>query len=189
MNEQNKEQKNVVVDWFGNSFIELHPLLQELHLHGGVLSGVVNLEYGSGVSGFIGKRLAAKMGLPTQSGQVDFEVDISHADGLLIWSRRFSKKYKMSSVFMPQGHYPNGYWCEMTGKLAIELGVDIREGGWYWIQREIRFKGILLPLCFFPSIQAYKRIKNGMYEFSVAFSFPFFGKLLSYSGLLTPCFK
>lgn len=173
-------------DWFGDDFILLDPLLQKLHNQGGTLSGVIDLEYGSGLAGFIGRWLALKLGLPILSGKVDFEVNISHTDGVLIWNRQFCNQYKMSSIFVPHGHYPDGYWSETTGKLTLELGVDVRDGGWYWIQRKVKLMGIQLPLWLFPSSQAYKRIKKGMYEFSVTFSLPIIGKLLSYSGFLKP---
>jgi hypothetical protein len=177
---------SVVADWFGDEFLKLNPLLQELHQYGGTLSGVVDLEYGSGLAGFIGRRLAPKLGLPILSGKIDFEVNISHANGVLTWDRQFYKNHKMSSVFAAHGQYPDGYWSESTGKFSLELGVEVREGGWYWIQRKVKFMGVQLPLWLFPTSQAYKRIKNGMYEFSVTFTLPFLGKLVSYSGVLTP---
>ena len=70
---------SAVSDWFGDEFLLLDPLLQELHKQGGTLSGMVDLEYGSGLAGFIGRWLASKLGLPTLLGKVDFEVNISHA--------------------------------------------------------------------------------------------------------------
>jgi hypothetical protein len=177
---------NSVVDWFGAGFITLDPLLQDLHQYGGTLSGVVDLEYGSGLAGFIGRKLAPKLGLPLLSGKVDFEVNISHANGVLMWDRQFCKSHKMSSIFVPHGQYPDGYWSESTGKLSLELGIEVREGGWYWKQRKVKFMDVQLPLWFFPASQAYKRITNGMYEFSVTFTLPLLGKLVSYSGVLTP---
>ena len=119
----------------------------------------MNLEYGSGLNGFIGRLLAIKMGLPIHSGKVDFEVNISHADGVLLWNRQFGKKHKLSSIFTPHGYYPNGYWYETNGKLSFQLGVDIHKGGWYWIQQKVRFMNITLPLYIFPSTQRYKRCR------------------------------
>ena len=177
---------NPVVDWFGASFKELDPLLQELHRNGGDLTGVVDLEFGSGIAGVIGRSLALKLGLPVKAGKQKFSVSISHQGGALRWARQFDLHHNMVSLFVPHGSFPAGYWSETTGKLALELGVVIKEGGWYWVQRKIKFRGIPLPLWLFPASHAYKRIKNGLYEFSVTFSLPVIGKLLSYSGVLTP---
>ncbi len=177
---------NPVIDWFGKSFAELHPMLQDLHRNGGELTGTVNLEFGSGISGVIGRKLAAKLGLPSNAGNHDFKVLITHKNGSLYWSRQFDLKHKMVSVFTPHGNYPTGYWSETTGKLSLILGVKIFEGGWHWVQRKIKFMGISMPLWLFPSSHAYKQIKNEMYEFSVTFKIPVIGKLLSYSGKLLP---
>ncbi len=117
---------NPVIKWFGKNFSELDPLLQELHRNGGELSGIVNLEFGSGLAGVIGR------------------------------------------------------------KLSLNLGVKILDGGWYWVQRKVKFMEVPMPTWLFPSSHAYKRIKNGMYEFSVTLTLPMIGKLVSYNGVLTP---
>ena len=83
---------NPVTEWFGASFDELHPMLQELHRHGGELTGTVNLEFGLGISGKIGRKLAVKLGLPSKSGVHDFKVVISHKERSLYWSRQFNLK-------------------------------------------------------------------------------------------------
>ncbi|MCJ8170749.1 DUF4166 domain-containing protein [Atopomonas sediminilitoris] len=180
---------NLVIQWFGDKFERLDPLLQELHRYGGELSGVVVIEYGSSIAGLVGHRLAQKFGLPCLSGEHEFHVSISHTDSALNWSRCFDSQYKMASVFTPHDHYPTGYWRETSGRLSLTLGVVVKDGGWYWVQRKITFMGVPLPLFLFPSSEAYKRINNGKYEFSVSFSLPFIGKLFSYSGLLTPKLK
>jgi hypothetical protein len=63
---------NAVIDWFGESFTALDPLLQDLHRHGGKLSGKVDLKFGSGLAGLIGRRLATKLGLPSQAGKLKY---------------------------------------------------------------------------------------------------------------------
>ncbi len=175
---------NAVVNWFGDSFSLLHPLLQRLHREGGELSGVITVEHGRGLAGFLGKRLAAKLGLPQFAGDIDFNVKITHSDDCLFWNRTFGHNRQMNSTFKPHGCYENGYWCEETGKLSLELGVEIMDGGWYWVQRKIRFCGFALPACLLPMSHAYKRVENECYLFSVSFSFPFLGQLLGYSGKL-----
>lgn len=181
--------KNPVENWFGEKFETLDPLLQDLHRHGGELSGTVKLEFGVGLGALIGRRLAQKLDLPLVAGTHKFDVSITHTDSALHWSRCFDSHHKMVSVFVPHGTYPTGSWSETTGSLALILGVEVKDGGWYWIQREVRFLGIPLPLFLFPSSKAYKRINQGKYEFSVTFALPFIGKLVSYEGLLTPTVK
>lgn len=176
---------NPVMEWFGPSFQALDPLLQDLHRHGGKLSGEVDIEFGRGLAGMMGRRLAAKVGLPTVPGAYAFEVSITHVGGALRWSRKFNDCTEMVSLFVPHGVYPQGYWRETTGALALDLGVAIRDGGWYWIQRRISIFGVPLPLAWFPKSQAYKRINQGLYEFSVSFRFSLIGQLVRYSGNLT----
>lgn len=174
----------IVENWFGDEFANLDPLLQELHREGGVLSGRVDIRYGRGIARIIGKRLAPNIGLPIDEGQHKFKVTISHLSNSLVWSRLFDGGHEMVSIFSPRGKYPKGSWSEKTGKLYLELGVNIHEGGWYWVQRKVKFLGIPLPLFIFPASNAYKRIEHGKYIFSVVFSLPFIGRLVSYSGAL-----
>lgn len=177
---------NAVVDWFGPHFASLHPLLQDLHRQGGQLEGPVELVFGSGLAGVVGRRLAAKLGLPNQAGTMPLQVNITHRGGALYWSRRFQNRSEMLSVFVPHGRFPEGHWQEQTGPLRLQLGVDISDGGWRWLPQQVRLMGIRLPLWLFPTSEAYKRIVDGQYEFSVQFSLPGFGLLLGYRGHLRP---
>lgn len=144
------------------------------------------MDFGRGVGGVIGKRLARKLGLPGVGGMHNLKVDISHQDGALYWARRFDTNADMVSIFTPAGAYPHGYWIESTGNLTRHLGVRIKSGGWHWVQRKLNYRGVALPLWLFPSTDAYKRISDGKYEFSVSFSLPVIGQLLYYRGFLTP---
>jgi len=176
---------NIVVNWFGESFQQLDPLIQQLHSgEHAALQGEVELKYGNGLAGFIGKRIGVKLGLPPTAGAKTLRVDIESNNGQLIWSRAFDSRFKMESIFEPQGTYPDGYWREATGVMKMDLGVQIKEGGWYWQQKKIWFKSIPLPLGLFPYSHAYKKIENGLYEFSVFISLPVLGELISYSGRL-----
>jgi hypothetical protein len=175
---------NSITAWFGNDFYNLDSLIQNLHVHGCNLYGEINLEYGSGLAGFIGKRIGKKIGMPIKSNIIDCTINISHKNNLLYWDRQFGNKNKISSIFSPIGNYPHGYWIEQTGKIYLELGVEIHDGGWYWIQKKIKFMNITIPAWLAPKSNAYKRVKNGKYEFSVTLSLPLIGKLFSYSGIL-----
>ena len=44
----NKMSNEIVKNWFDNEFQKLAQQLQELHIHGGKLSGDVNVSYGNG---------------------------------------------------------------------------------------------------------------------------------------------
>ena len=175
---------NIVTEWFGEGFKKLDPLLQELHTNGGMLAGPVSLKYGQGVAGHLGEKIGKKLGLPVKAGNYDFEVNITHRNEQLIWKRNFGDKYSMTSVFVPIGRYPNGYWKETTGMVSLELGVDVLQGGWYWVHKSVKLRGVEMPMFMFPKSNAYKRISNGKYEFSVTLTLPILGMLLSYSGLL-----
>jgi len=180
---------NIVTRWFGKDFESLHPLLQQLHLNGGELKGDIKLEFGSGVAGWIGRRLARKLGLPkyaTEMSQaiVELKVDISHDKNGLYWSRLFDESNVMKSVFVPAGNIEKGFWVEDSGALRLILTVDIINGGWHWRCLGFRLFGIPMPMWLFPKSKAYKIIENDKYRFYVGFSFFGIGKLFSYSGLL-----
>jgi len=178
--------KSVTEKWFGDSFAQLHPQLQRLHAAGGTLSGDVLVEYGHGIAGLIGKRLGRKLGLPTNAGRTDFEVEISHTETSMIWSRRFaSAEQSMTSVFTPYGTYPNGYWTETTGALELKLAAHVQEGGWHWIQRETSFRGRSLPAVVLPALAAHKTVCDGLYRFEVGLSGYGLGLLLGYKGELS----
>lgn len=169
--------------WFGRQFKYLHPEIRELHTHGGVLKGVVDVSFGAGLGQFLGQRLARKMNIPGE-GSHQFSVEISHHSDGLHWDRTFNHSTKIKSIFTPVGTIENGYWLEETGPLKMRLTVDIREGGWHWRYLGFRFMGIPLPRQLFPELEAYKTIENGLYRFHVGLSVPIIGSILVYRGLL-----
>jgi Domain of unknown function (DUF4166) len=173
---------SLVVDWFGDDFEQLHPLLQQLHRHGGRLSGQVMIDIPSGVAGLLGRRLASRLGMPTQSGVHDLEVSISHADGVLRWDRCFDSTMRVLSLFKPVGTRRSGYWVEDTGPLKMALTVDIEEGGWHWRCLSVSFMNVPLPPWLFPQSKAFKTIVGDRYRFHVGFAVPLLGTVLSYGG-------
>lgn len=172
-----------VKNWFGSEFNELHPLLQSLHLQGGTLKGDVNIQYGKGIAGLIGKRLAKKMNLPL-AGNHQLSVFISHQNDGLHWDRIFNQGSVVKSLFKPVGNKQQGYWVETTGPLTMKLTVDIKQGGWHWRCLNMSVFGILLPMWLVPKTTAKKVIEDNQYRFHVEFSLPVLGSLVCYSGLL-----
>jgi len=112
------------------------------------------------------------------------QVSIYSQDGALHWDRRFNEHAEFKSVFVPVGHYPDGYWLESTGALRLRLGVSIVNGGWHWQHRGTRLWRMPLPKWLAPRTVAYKEVRNGMYHFHVELVFPLFGRVLSYGGSL-----
>ncbi|MBI3897611.1 MAG: DUF4166 domain-containing protein [Gammaproteobacteria bacterium] len=178
--------ETVVTRWFGPQFDRLHPLLQDLHRHGGTLRGIVTIDLGRGVAGWIGRRLANRLGIPADVSKRGFEVDIRHTADALHWNRRFDNGDRVSTVFYPVGTWPSGHWIERTGKLHMTLTVDVINGGWHWRALGFDLGGLRLPIWLFPRSRAYKQIKDGKYFFSVAFVVPVLGTVLRYEGLLAP---
>ncbi|HSX62553.1 MAG TPA: DUF4166 domain-containing protein [Tahibacter sp.] len=176
--------ETVVTRWFGDSFSQLHPLLQTLHRRGGRLSGRIAVDCGRGAAGVLGRRLARGLGIPADRTECGFEVRIVHRDDALIWSRRFDNGGEMVSSFVPYGKFPGGGWLERTGPLTLDLGVDVRDGGWHWALRGARWHGLPVPLALLPRSQAGKRIVDGRYAFEVEFCLPIVGRVLRYSGML-----
>ena len=174
----------LIRQWFGPAFGQLHPLLQALHRDGGVLQGCADIEFGKGIAGWLGRRIACKMGLPAVAGAMPLEVTISHTHTELVWARRFGAHAPMVSRFEPVGHWPDGHFRERTGTLQFELAVDTAEGGWRWQPLRARLHGIPVPLRLLPRSRAFKRIEHGAYRFEVAVIAPGLGVLVRYAGLL-----
>lgn len=175
--------KNIVQAWLGDNFYQLAPELQQIHTKGGVLVGEIDVILGTGISKFIGQRLAKKLNIPGV-GKMQLKVDICHDEQALYWRRVFNGTHQVESIFQPQGTQQHGYWLETTGPLTMKLTVDVVDSAWHWRCLGFKFLGVPLPVWLFPQSKAYKRIENGQYRFFVGFHAPLFGHLLSYSGLL-----
>jgi Domain of unknown function (DUF4166) len=173
-----------VTAWFGPRFPALHPLLQALHRRGGRLSGTIGIECGRGLAGWVGRRLARRLGIPTDRTERGFAVEIRHGDGVLEWHRQFDDGSRVTSLFRPIGTWPEGCWSETTGPLRLTLTVDVIEGGWHWRPLSATLGRLPLPIALFPRAEAYKRIEAGRYRFVVAFTVPGLGMVLRYGGLL-----
>lgn len=173
-----------VRDWFGDDFAKLHPLLQHIHLHGGQLAGAIEIDIPGGLAGYVGRRLAQKLGVPSTGQHHSLRVHISHQEDGLHWGRCFDDQHYMLSILRPIGTRPNGYWIESTGPLKLFVTVDIVDGEWHWRCIKIQAFGVRLPLFLFPASKAFKRIENNQYRFFVGFSLPMLGQILSYGGLL-----
>ena len=161
----------------------LHPLLQNLHLHGGTLCGEVEIQTASGLGKLAGAALARKFSIPVR-GSHAFTVNIFHRDDGLHWHRCFDGQTEMQSLFVPVGTLTDGYWIESKGPIRMALTVDIIDGVWYWRCQKMWLHGVRMPLWLLPRTTAYKRIEGGRYRFQVAFSLPLLGTVLSYGGLL-----
>jgi hypothetical protein len=181
-----KRASQAVERWFGPGFVQLHPLLQQLHRDGGTLSGRIAITYGSGVAGWLGRRMATRLGLPPHSGSAALSVRIRSDSNALYWSRAFNGGAEVTSIFVPAGSWPDGYWTEQIGALRLVLRMDTSAGGWRWIPLQTSLWGLPLPRHLAPRLIAGKRVENGQYHFSVALSHPMLGALFSYSGVLAP---
>ncbi|SHH70010.1 DUF4166 domain-containing protein [Massilia sp. CF038] len=175
---------DIVEHWFGTAFQQLHPLLQRLHRTGGVLSGPVQIRFGSGLAGMLGRRIAHRTGVPTSGADHHLRVAIHARDGVLHWERSFDGQSSFSSLFLPVGHYPTGHWLEQTGPVALRLGVDIVDGGWHWQHRDSRIRGLPLPAWCLPRLIASKCVEGSGYRFAVCMSLPLLGFAFAYAGTL-----
>lgn len=182
---QSPHQLPSVETWFGASFALLHPQLQALHRNGGQLRGAVQLSFGTGLAGIVGKILARRLGVPPRAGAATLEVNIASDAAGLHWSRRFNHGRTFNSVFEPSGCYPDGYWVERSGPIALRLQVALIDGAWHWKQQRLRVAGIALPGWLTPNTIAAKQAVDGKYLFSVDIRFPLLGSVLAYRGELS----
>ncbi len=174
---------SIVQHWFDNQFNKLDPLLQQLHRQGGQLAGDIELSYGSGIAGVVGRRLAKKMGLPS-AGQHQLKVTITHQHDCMLWQRCFNSGQILTSKFFPIGDIQTGYWIEKTGAITLKLTVDIINGGWHWRCLGVELFGLPIPRLFVPKTTAFKIVEGGHYHFHVGLALPLFGELVRYSGKL-----
>jgi hypothetical protein len=175
---------SAVEAWFGEYFAMLHPGLQALHREGGTLAGTVHIEFGSGVAGWTGQRLARSLGIPQDAGEHYLQVFIHSNDGVLHWDRSFDACMVFRSTFTPVGKFPAGCWIERTGALRLQLGVEVIGGGWHWQHHGTRLGWLPLPKYLLPHTRAYKEVVRGLYHFDVAISLPLAGQVLRYHGEL-----
>jgi hypothetical protein len=175
---------SIVEAWFGDAFAQLHPLLQELHRSGGVLSGTVDVRLGTGLAAWVGQRLARKLGVPPRNGSASMRVSIYSSETALHWDRTFNNSSTFASTFTPAGRYPSGYWVESSGRLRLQLAVFIVNGGWVWRPIGGRLWGVPIPVWFLPRTVASKCIDDGQYQFKVEVGLPLLGTALSYRGKL-----
>jgi hypothetical protein len=190
--------KNLVEQWFGPAFARLHPRLQKLHRHDGVLRGPVEVRVANGAGRLIGERLRRKLGLPSPGPGHTLEVRITHGRESMLWERRFDAEASgpnplprgdaaFASRFLPVGQFPGGYWRETSG--ALELHLDVRlddDGGWHWRTRRVRWRGLPFPRFLLPRVVAHKRWDRGAYDFAVSVRVPGLGEVVGYTGRLLP---
>ena len=174
----------LVEDWFGAAFCDLHPSLQHLHRHGGVLSGDVDVRFGTGLGGMLGRRIARRLGIAHERPTNHLEVTIFSDEQGLHWNRRFNDRDEFRSTFLAVEQFPHGHWVESTGPIRLLLQVAIVNSGWHWRHMRTYAFGIPLPAWLAPRTIAYKEIDGDCYRFRVDIGLPLLGTLLSYSGRL-----
>jgi hypothetical protein len=175
----------LVPDWFGGDYARLHPLLQQLHrARHARLQGTVEMQFGTGLAGRIGRRLARRLGLPDTAGPKQMVVDVRDDGDRMHWQRRFGDDHALLSLFRPVGHFPDGHWIEHTGPIVFTMQVDVVDGDWFWRLVGARMRGLPIPLWLLPRASAYKRIVDGRYCFHVGFALPLLGPVMGYAGLL-----
>lgn len=173
--------------WFGGAFATLHPLLQALHRAGGALVGTVELRFGRGLAGVIGRALARRRGVCAFDTTHRLRVSIRSDVRALHWTRCFDDGADVESVFVPVGRYPTGHWLESAGGWELRLGVSIVNGGWHWQHQRMQWRGLPLPALLSPRTVAYKEVRDGAYHFHVDVSLPLLGTFFSYGGNLQHC--
>jgi hypothetical protein len=180
--------RTLVEEWFGSAYARLHPRLQKLHRRDGVLRGPVEVRVAKGMGGLIGERLRRKLGLPPPGPGHVLEVRIHHEAERMVWERRFDDgAAAFASVFVPVGHFPDGYWHEMGGPFELHLGVVLDDdGGWHWRTRRVRWRGWPFPKWLLPRVVAHKRFHHGTYDFAVGVRMPGLGEVVGYGGRLLP---
>jgi hypothetical protein len=173
-----------VEDWFGNHFSELHPQLQTLHRQGGTLAGSIQLAFGRGIAGLVGRRVAGRLGIPATPGEHRLRVHIRSDGGQLHWDRCFDAHTVFRSTFTPIGAFPTGHWIEKSGRISLLLAVRVIRGGWHWEQLGTKLGPISLPRSLLARTTAYKEIVDGLYHFHVSIALPLVGQVLEYGGKL-----
>lgn len=170
--------------WFGDAFLQLHPLLQQLHIIGGTLHGDIDVFIGQGLAGVVGRKFAKKAGVT--AGRHHMHVTVSNHEDGIHWARRINDGHTVLSKFEPVGTlHTGGHWWERTGAVTLKLGARIDGDSWHWQHLQTQVRGITVPPFLVPKTVASKRIVNEQYVFSVAMSLPGLGKVFGYGGTLS----
>jgi hypothetical protein len=172
--------------WFGSGLAQLHPLLQQLHRQGGRLNGRVTVVYGKGLAGWLGRKVATRLGVPPREGPIPLAVHIHSTPQALHWTRVFHGGMAAASIFTPVGAWPDGHWVERIGAISVSLRVDTSHGGWRWVPKRTSLCGVPLPRWLAPRLHASKHAIRGEYHFAVRLAHPLLGTLFSYEGTLLP---
>jgi hypothetical protein len=158
--------------------------LQDVHRRGGCLHGEVSVRTGSGLAGWLGRRVARRMGIGVLPERQSWRVHIYHDGAGLHWDRHGADGLVARSLFVPVGQWPTGYWLENTGRLHMKLTVDVINGGWHCYPLALRIGPLWWPAALLPRVHAFKCIEQGRYRFVVAVYFPLLGRVFGYEGLL-----
>jgi hypothetical protein len=176
--------QSAVETWLGDALDQLAPPLQRLHREGGVLLGTVQVELGTGIARWIGRRIARRFGMSGIEGAQVLQVSIRNTPHALHWRRRFNSARAFESVFRPVGSYPQGYWVEETAAMSLRLKVELDKGSWRWHHVGTRLMGMPVPSWLAPRVVAVKSAVGPEYRFSVDIALPLIGHVLSYAGTL-----
>lgn len=184
MSPTSAESPCAAAQWFGPAFDTLHPALQQVHRHGGHLHGPVTVTLGRGLAGWVGARLARRLGVPLPHPANTLTVHIASDAAGLHWNRCFNGRTVFHSRFTPTGTYPSGQWIERSGALRLGLSVDVIDQAWHWRTRRAWLGPVRLPLWLLPRTVAGKAFSDGRYRFFVRVSLPMLGDVLGYAGSL-----
>lgn len=121
--------QSVVSRWFGAGFEQLHPLLQALPLHGGVLAGPIEITLGQGLARPFGCAIVRKLEIPLQAGP-HTGCGSKSATYPNVCSGIAAST--IASVWIPPSTLSaHGRTACGTGPVRLGLGVEVIDGGWY----------------------------------------------------------
>lgn len=155
----------------------LDPKIAVIMRDGGDLVGQVDVTLGSGMGGWLARRL----GFPA-AGRHQFQLSVQRDGDQLVWSRHFIGHGHMVSRFQKLS---DNLWTETIAGLTLFLSVDTTDGGWRWQLDAARLLGCPLPQYLWPNVTAAKHYDGDVYQFKVRLALAPLGLLATYQGALT----
>ena len=146
------------------------------------VAGRAKVERGAGR---LANALAGLIGLPPAADDVELRVTFVRAGGAETWLRKFGVRTLASVQWAGRRRY-EGLLCERFGPVTFGLALVVDGRKLRLVVRRWAILGIPLPRRFVPTGEVFETESERGFEFDVAIEMPLVGRLVRYTGWLTP---
>lgn len=163
----------------GKEFADLDGSLARLHSLQG-RHRMIGLCTITGADRWIGRCLAALLGLPLPTQATLFAFEIDADENREIWIRHFPRRIMLSRLYVRE----DGLLGEKIGPARLAFRIESRSRELHMHLVGIRVLGIAWPTRWLPRVWAVERGDGSRFHFDVGADLGRFGLLVAYSGHL-----